>query len=207
MLQGIPNQRILKDVGENFNPLSRISYTTNHDLYNIKKAFKIESDVIFDHDDTKSVSILIENLKQNSGLDNPILLYKPYGEEDNTIGKDNFFLIFMNTAQKEMLAKYGNNIIMIDSTHGTNPYKIQLTTLMVVDEDYEGFPVAFVWSITQTEAIYQTFFFCIREKLPELKPRIFISDDCNTFYNAFVKVYKYLPNKILCDWHVKKKSI
>jgi hypothetical protein len=52
----------------------------------------------------------------------------------------------MNAAQQRMLEKYGNNILMIDSTHGTNPYQIQLTTLMAVDGDYEGFPVAILWS-------------------------------------------------------------
>lgn len=32
---------------------------------------------------------------------------------------------------------------MIDATHGTNPYNIQLTTLMLADKNNEGIPVAF----------------------------------------------------------------
>lgn len=202
LFQGIPNHRILQDIGKKFDPTTRISYTTNHDLHNIQKAFNVQSNIIFHDDDTKSVNILIDKLQSKEN--NPILMYKPYGLEEPVIGTNNFFLVFMNFAQEEMLNKYGNDILMIDSTHGTNPYKIQLTTLMVVDDNHEGFPVAFLWSITQTEAIYSQFFSCIKQKVPNLKPKTFISDDSNTFYNAFVSTFNNTPYKILCDWHVKR---
>ncbi|XP_050305499.1 uncharacterized protein LOC126742751 [Anthonomus grandis grandis] len=60
MFQGIPHYKILNDLSKNFNPSARISYTTKHDLHNVSKSFKINSDMIFDEDDTKSVTILIE---------------------------------------------------------------------------------------------------------------------------------------------------
>lgn len=202
MFRGIPNYKILEDITSNFEPEKRLSYTTNHDLHNIKKSFNIESDIIFDSDDAKSVHILIEKLQCSPS--NPILAYKPFGIEDEKVGNNNFFLVFMNTAQREMLNKYGNDIIMIDATHGTNPYKIQLTTLMVVDKDHEGFPVAFLWSITQTEVIYQNFFSIIKNTQGNLNPKVFLSDDSNIFYNAFVSQFGTNPSKILCDWHVKR---
>ena len=34
-----------------------------------------------------------------------------------------------------MIEKYSKDIIAIDSTHGTNNYDFQLTTLKVVDEN------------------------------------------------------------------------
>ncbi|ERL83313.1 hypothetical protein D910_00199, partial [Dendroctonus ponderosae] len=67
--------------------------------------------------------------------------------------ENNLFLAFMNPDQKEMLKMYGNNGIMIDSTHGTNPYQMQLTTLMILDDYYEGFP-----SKSKGIAFYNAFF-------------------------------------------------
>jgi hypothetical protein len=52
-------------------------------------------------------------------------------------------------------------------THDTNPYQIQLTTLMVVDGDYEGFPVALLWLKLQTENIFRKNFACLKEQVPD----------------------------------------
>ena len=48
----------------------------------------------------------------------------------------------MNSLQITMLKKFGEHLICIDSTHGTNGYDFNLITVMVVDEFGEGFPVA-----------------------------------------------------------------
>lgn len=52
----------------------------------------------------------------------------------------------MNEVQRSLLQQFGSNIIAIDSTHGLNNYDFELTTLMIVDEFNEGFPVAFMFS-------------------------------------------------------------
>ena len=36
--------------------------------------------------------------------------------------------------QRFILERFGGDVIAIDSTHGTNDYDFQLTTIMVVDE-------------------------------------------------------------------------
>jgi hypothetical protein len=59
LFQGIPSSRILEDIGKTFNADDRFSYTTNHDIHNIKKAFIVQSDAIFHSDDANSVRILI----------------------------------------------------------------------------------------------------------------------------------------------------
>jgi hypothetical protein len=79
----------------------------------------------------------------------------------------------MNAAQQRMLEKFGNNILMIYSAHGTNPYQIQLTALMVVDGDYEGFPVALLWSKLQTENIFRKNFACLKEQVPVFMSQLF----------------------------------
>ncbi|GFQ77235.1 hypothetical protein TNCT_559661 [Trichonephila clavata] len=52
----------------------------------------------------------------------------------------------MNEAQLEFLELYGKNIIMMDSTHGTNQYGYLLTTIMVSDDNHEGLPIAVCYS-------------------------------------------------------------
>ena len=47
------------------------------------------------------------------------------------------------------MKQYGNNIICVDTTHGTNHYDFNVFTIMVVDDYGEGLPVA--WAITNTE--------------------------------------------------------
>ncbi|GFR32135.1 c2H2-type domain-containing protein [Trichonephila clavata] len=79
--------------------------------------------------------------KMQSDMKNPVLLYKPVdGEMDHysKIDKRDFLLGIMNDTQEKLLELYGKNCIMIDSTHGTNQYNFQLTTLMVHDENHEG---------------------------------------------------------------------
>uniref|UniRef100_A0A1Y1KRC1 C2H2-type domain-containing protein n=2 Tax=Photinus pyralis TaxID=7054 RepID=A0A1Y1KRC1_PHOPY len=207
LIQGISPKHILREIGKEFDPTKRISYTTNRDIHNIKQSLKIPLNNIFDYDDASSVDSLISKLKPlvQDSAGNPILSYKPYGVEDEDIGTNNFFLVFMNPAQSELLNIYGGDILMIDSTHAGNPYKVQLTTLMVIDENSEGFPVAFLWSIMQTEVIFKHFFTAIKKRVPNIAPKSFMSDDTNTFYSAFTSVFGHRPNKLMCDWHVKKK--
>ena len=49
-----------------------------------------------------------------------------------------------------MLKEFGNNIILIDSTHGTTGYDFQLISIVVVDELGEGYPT--VWCLSSREA-------------------------------------------------------
>ena len=68
---------------------------------------------------------------------NPILYYKAQGEQDinfTNLKKDDFLLAIMNQLQKELFLTFGSKCVAIDSTHGTNSYDFQLTTLMVLDE-------------------------------------------------------------------------
>jgi hypothetical protein len=42
-----------------------------------------------------------------------------------------------------MLRTYGTEIICIDGTHGTNAYGFELSTIVVLDDQHQGFPVLF----------------------------------------------------------------
>ncbi|XP_048524796.1 zinc finger protein 184 [Dendroctonus ponderosae] len=53
LLRGVPNQQILKELRNSFDPNLKLSYITNNDLHNLKKALNIRAGVIFHGDDAK----------------------------------------------------------------------------------------------------------------------------------------------------------
>ena len=79
-------------------------------------------------DDLTSINMWIERFRQLP--DDPVIIYEPFTESNQ-----NFLLAIMNESQRFMLKKYGEKVICIDSTHGTNQYNYQLTTLMVIDDN------------------------------------------------------------------------
>lgn len=114
----------------------------------------------------------------------------------------------MNVTQIEIFRKFGN-IICIDGTHGMNAYDFELTTLLVLDEFGEGFPVAFMFSNRKDKYVYECFFHCIKkatfpdcEVLPVCET--FMSDMNNVYYNAWITVMGAPKKQIYCSWHVDR---
>ena len=64
-----------------------------------------------------------------------------------------------------MLTQFGNSVICLDSTHGTNEYKFELTTLLVIDENNKGFPCRFMLSNIVSEITLNIFFEKIKDKI------------------------------------------
>ena len=108
--------------------MERIHLTSAKDLENIAKSFNLSCDVKRDKNDLISVESLVEEMK-NSDYD-PILLWKDPDESN-----DNFMLAISTKGQRYLLELHSDNIIAIDSTHVTNDYDFQLTTIMIVDEN------------------------------------------------------------------------
>ena len=88
--------------------------------------------------DHASVCAWVEQLNAKNA--SPILLFKPQGKEcqESSIGKDDFLLVFQTEFQRDVMKQYGNNVICMDATHGTNMYDFQLITVLVIDSLGEG---------------------------------------------------------------------
>lgn len=67
-------------------------------------------------------------------------------------------LIILSETQKEVLKKFGSGKLCTDSTHGTNQYNFNLTTIVVIDEFGEGYPAAFCISTKIYEVQMLVFF-------------------------------------------------
>lgn len=129
------------------NNIGREDLITRKDIHNIKISYHINvSEGVKHGNDAMSVDLWTKQCEQEEN--NPILLYKKQGIEDNMYGLMvvDFCLVIMTDFQKSMFKQFGDNIIAVDGTHGLNNYAFELTSILVVDEFGEGIPVAFMFT-------------------------------------------------------------
>lgn len=109
----IPMEEILNGVqGSIGNHLQRKDVVSRKDLHNVARDYNLSTTRIADN---ISVSAFA---KENAEI---VLLYKQQGVPDSLfpmLTEDDFLLVIMTNAQKEMLLTFGSNYISMDSTHG-----------------------------------------------------------------------------------------
>ncbi|XP_055927953.1 uncharacterized protein LOC129959153 [Argiope bruennichi] len=211
LITGVRISNILNNIAGISSPTKHLAVTTAQDIRNIVKKYQINGDTIRNENDVLSDEAWIYEMLV---LDqNPILMYKLPGEgssEFPDLEKEDFILGFMNEALEELFKIYGNEVLCIDSTHGTNKYNIQLTSLLIKDDNWEGFLVAFLWNNRQHETIFKYFFQKVKAWVLDIKVNAFMSDDYKAFYNTWCSIFSKPNFYALCDWHVKralKKSL
>ncbi|KAF2888562.1 hypothetical protein ILUMI_17611 [Ignelater luminosus] len=93
----------------------------------------------------------------------------------------------------------------MDGTHCTNRKGMDLTIMLVKDDKNAGFLVAFFLTNRLDQVAQELFLGALKKKVgEELQPEYFMSDDDSKYYNAWVKVMKSEPRRLLCTWHVIK---
>jgi len=121
--------------------------------------------------------------------------------------EDDFMLIIMSETQLAVLQKLykPNSEVALDSTHGTNGYDYQLTTLMLIDEHGEGFPAAFCFSNRVDERAMITFLSVCKENIGwPMISAILMTDDADVYFNAWSQVMGQPAVRLLCTWHIDR---
>ena len=79
-----------------------------------------------------------------------------------------------------------------------------MTSLLIVDEFGEGFPVA--WCLPNKEDFTTLKLFCqkIKNVTGDLSPAWFMTDIAPQFYDAFCAVFNCEPIQLYCTWHIDK---
>lgn len=206
---GIPFDVILDDIRNNAKDLSSpLNLIDNKDLHNIKRGIGLFNGR-YDSNDFVSVHNLVEMLKKKPN--NPIRYYKtPVSQAEADNKGTSLMLILATDFQLEMLLKWGpDGTIFLDSTHGTNSYKYQLTSIVVLDEFGNGLPTAFCLSADVSANEWETFFVTIKEELSKktghetvIKAKTIMTDNDSSFYNAWSKIMGHTPYRLLCAWHI-----
>ena len=116
-----------------------------------------------------------------------------------------FFIVIQSPLQRQMFQQFAHKGICCDSTHGTNAYDFSLTTVLVIDEFGQGFPVAWCLSSHEDFTTMTIFFNKIKNNCGVFNSKFFMSDMAPQFYNAWVAVMgDPRPAKLICMWHVDK---
>ena len=202
LMAGMKEDRII-EIFRGKDKQDRSYYLKRKDIRNIKDEFFLDD---FDKEpsiDAKSVDLIVSKWKDD------VIAYKPHGKVSPSFpdfDESDFFLTLMFPYQVQMTeyVKKENSVVTIDATHGMSN-KLQLVTILTLDEWREGKPLAFC--ITQrTDIVALKYFFdAIKSKLGcPLLPRLVMTDDAPQFYNAWLDIMGGNPKKFLCAWHINK---
>ena len=206
-MQGVSTKNIMQDARTVDTDLKRVHLLSRKDVQNFRQAHGINvataTGIHTAASDSVSVSGWIEEMEKLDD-DSPVLFYKPQETVLEGFANNDFMLVIMNPVQRKMLQKFGDDRLCVDSTHGMTGYDFELTTLLIVDEYDEGFPVAFFCSSSVTTAHLKLLFNCIKRTVGEIKPQSFMTDDAPAFYNAWSDVMGPVQNRLLCTWHVDR---
>ncbi|GFT92997.1 uncharacterized protein NPIL_21081 [Nephila pilipes] len=185
--------------------LERVHLLTKKDLHNIEISFNLASNSVKHENDGVSVDMWVREM-QNS--ENPcILFYKTQGStctQYSFLKENDFVLIIMTEAQGEILKKFSSDCICIDGTHGVNGYGFELVTLLTIDDLRQGFPCAFLISNRCDQPVLSIFFSCIKQKIGQLQPQIFMSDMAESFFNAWKSEMGVPQKRLFCAWHIDR---
>lgn len=168
--------------------LERVHLLNKKDLYNIESSFKLGGSSIRHQNDALSVESWVNELK----LSNSVLFYKAQDSQCDQfpdLKSEDFVLVIMTEGQKELLMNFGQDCICVDGTHGLNGYGFELHTLLILDDLREGYPCAFLISNRSDTEVLRIFFASIEVALQtKIKPRVFMSDMAESYYNAWLLV-------------------
>ncbi|SMN02430.1 hypothetical protein SPONN_1054 [uncultured Candidatus Thioglobus sp.] len=202
---GVKIERIMDDIRYRAaNGVGRQHLINRQDIVNIQHKLNIGS--VRKHcEDQASVCAWVEELRGMTY--DPILLFKPQGSilKGVAVGKDDFLLAFQTELQHDLLLLYGNNIVCMDATHGTNMYDFYLITVLVVDSHGEGLPVAWLISNHEDTTHITVFLQALKDGVGQVHPKVFMSDDADQYFNSWCSVFgRDGVKKLLCAWHVDR---
>ncbi|KHJ90820.1 hypothetical protein OESDEN_09325 [Oesophagostomum dentatum] len=130
-----------------------------------------------------------------------IQFYKPAQDSSG----DGFTLVIINPTQKEWLRRYGRRALCMDDTFNLTSYSLRLATIVVADEWDRALPAAYLLSYRMTEVEIGILFEQVKKNLPSFHTDYIMTDDTNTFWNGFGRVFPTSwTKKLLCLWHAQR---
>jgi hypothetical protein len=182
----------------------RLQYAEPQDLRNIMRDYHLNIDQLH-VDDATSVQLWVDSMSSLEEHENPILCYKPVGEEDpeGLLEKEDFMLAFKTEFPPVLIQTLVKKKFCLDSTHGVNDHS-DLTTAMTVDECGAGLPIAFCLCNRKHTGVWIKFYRAIKQEYGVIETETFMSDDDPAFYNAWCSVMGAAERQLLCSWHINK---
>ncbi|XP_072399071.1 uncharacterized protein [Diabrotica undecimpunctata] len=206
LIAGVSVSHILNSTRDNIGcSLKRDHLLTRMDINNVMRSYNIGlKDGCRHKQDAVSVELWIQEM---SGTENnPVVFYKPQNSECTAYNLENndICLILMSPVQAELLKKFGQDLICVDSTHGLNAYDFEMTTVLVIDEFGNGFPVAFLFSNRKDSYINEVYFTEIMKVVGKIQTLCFMSDITSVFYLPWQKIMGTPLKQLYCSIHIDR---
>ncbi|CAJ0602654.1 unnamed protein product [Cylicocyclus nassatus] len=177
-------------------PRTRLYFTTTRDIRNLATRCRVQPGRLHNLD-TTSVQMRVDLNDDSDGVQ--------FFRAAQDASGDGFTLVVITPIQKEWLGKYGRRALCLDDTFNLTSYSLRLTTVVVADEWDRALPAAYLLSYRMTEVEVGILFECVKKLLPSFHTEFFMTDDTNTFWNGFRKVFTTTHTKrLLCLWHVQQ---
>ena len=139
--QGVTIGKIMDNIRNTLHStVSRELLVTRLDVLNIRRQYNVEC-IEKAKSDLVSVKAWVKELEELEY--NPITIFKVQGEEQgenmDNVAQNDFVLGVQTEFQRDMMIKFIETGICIDTTHKTNQYDFQLLTLLVLDDFGRGY--------------------------------------------------------------------
>ena len=110
---------------------------------------------------------------------NLILIFNNQGEEQDDcddLAKNDFLLAIQTEYQHDMMIKYGEKVICMDDTHGSNMYDFTLITVLVIDDYRVGIPMVWALSNRVNKVLLMQFWKRLKANVGDLRTNVCMSD-------------------------------
>lgn len=177
--------------------LEQMYLLREQDLSYVKESFNL-----INTSDKENIFSWINKLKSNSY----IVFFKSENElsrEYPFLNKMDFILIIINRGQLEMLLTYISDCVCIHGTNTLKECRLELYSLLILNELREAFPCAFLITNRCDEQVFSLFFKYIQSKcMQKICAKVFISDIPDFYYNAWVQEMHPAEFRLYCIWDV-----
>ena len=190
---GVTKKRILNDLrveADRKSQLSRDDLITRREIHNIAS-----------YNQGKLSEFV--NLKRMMKENRDIFFLKEQGQVYEGLLIDDFMVCFQSASQLKILKEFGKNLVCCDTTYKITKHDYMLITLLTVDTNNIGYPVAHCLATKENSSALIVFFKHIRYRLGvDLETECFMSDMANNFYVAWCFVFSKPRRRLYCQFHV-----
>ena len=159
----------------------------------------VSREIELDKNDHKSVAISVQERWQDS-----VLSYHPLGLDGDGVPPSIFYIVIASKFQRSLLKRHGTSVDMVffDGTHGVVKYRnFYLFTILVIDDDSHGFPVAWMLSNSKDMQVQTRFLQILLDAVPEFQPGAFMVDEDPAARGAVERVFS-TAYVYFCDFHL-----
>jgi hypothetical protein len=152
---------------------------------------------MFDKADHVSVDLAVQHYLKEQGDRSPIIYYRPRTEQE-----DHFSIGIQTESMRALLDEYSGNVVCMDTTHKCCTYHSYLLgTLLVLDSTGAGQPVAWFVVEGEKEEEMLPIFQVLQQRHPNLRPRYFMTDCADAFWNSWKSVFGQDTKRLWCKFH------